>query len=350
MIIAAIAGFFSPIYWLMLFAPVFALNPDYALYAKGRPVMASFLAFIRVVLPSIVLIISSVYFAEQMIILFSAGIIFMYLITGIYTSYILKSSYLVSPSLKSLSLYFETLPIGIVSFAYYFLGLGLIIPTTYFYVDERTVAISYIIIKIYVVFKSALRIINQAFISDMADDKVCAKVDQLAILGGLAFLASALFFPKGFINLFAGKKIDIATTWVYLLGITGFIISPFISLTTKAILKRKDKQYASIAFIAVVLSVSIVALSSIINIETGVLIGLIAGELLCVIGLLITLKQTSLIKHRFGFIIKNLYLLIIPAVISWLAGDNTQAFLVFIILFLITALLTNKKKLSFTVN
>jgi hypothetical protein len=38
--------------------------------------------------------------------------------------------------------------------------------------------------------------------------------------------------------------------------------------------------------------------------------------------------------------------LIIPAVISWLAGDNTQAFLVF----LITALLTNKKKLSFTVN
>jgi hypothetical protein len=206
-------------------------------------------------------------------------------------------------------------------------------------VDERTVAISYIIIKIYVVFKSALRIINQAFISDMADDKVCAKVDQLAILGGLAFLASALFFPKGFINLFAGKKIDIATTWVYLLG-----------LTTKAILKRKDKQYASIALIAVVLSASIVALSSIINIETGVLIGLIAGELLCVIGLLITLKQTSLIKHRFEFIIKNLYLLIIPAVISWLAGDNTQAFLVFIILFLITALLTNKKKLSFTVN
>ncbi|HEX6848053.1 MAG TPA: hypothetical protein VF144_13815 [Chitinophagaceae bacterium] len=347
LITAAIAGFFNPVYWLMLFAPVFALNPDYALYAKGKSVMASFLAFIRVVVPSIVLMISSYFFDQQIIILFSASIILMYLTTGVYTSYILQSNYLVSPSLRSLTQYLETLPMGVVSFSYYFLGLGLIIPTTYFYVDERTVAISYIIIKIYVVFKSALRIINQTFISDMVEDEVCAKVDQIAMLGGLAFLASALFFPEGFLNLFADEKIVVADLWIYLLGITGFIVSPFISLTTKAILERKDRPYAKIAFISIVLSASIIALFSIFNVEEGVLIGLIAGELYCVIGLLMILKQIVLLKQRLEFLVKNSYLLTIPASIRWFAGDNTRAFLVFIVMFLITALLANKKKVGF---
>jgi hypothetical protein len=60
-------GMFQSSYFLFAFAPVFAMNADYALYGRGLPVTASILAFSRVFVPFIALFLASLYWPDQII-------------------------------------------------------------------------------------------------------------------------------------------------------------------------------------------------------------------------------------------------------------------------------------------
>jgi hypothetical protein len=252
--------------------------------------------------------------------------------------------YWIRPSLQSLRLYISSLSLGIVAFSYYFLGLGLIILAGFVY-EAAVVAVAYVIIKLTVIFKSVLRIIIQAFISEMTDDEVCNKVDHLAIMAGTIFLLSTVVFPHGFLSLFVDKKIIGVSNWIFVIGIIGFFISPFISLNTKATLEKKDRAYAILCGVAIVVSSLVcVALSYISNTETSILVSLGCGEAICTIGLLIILKRSYLIKNRALFIARNLPLLIIPVTIRYWMGDTTLTFILFIALYALVALLVNKNQ------
>src|ERR1044071_2164739 len=76
----------DPSYILFAFAPVFALHADYALYGRGQPVTAAILAFFRVFLPFIGLLISSIYWPNNLITIFIASSIILYFFSGIVVS------------------------------------------------------------------------------------------------------------------------------------------------------------------------------------------------------------------------------------------------------------------------
>jgi len=232
---------------------------------------------------------------------------------------------------------------GIISFGYYFFGLGVIILGGFFF-DERVIAIAYIAAKLYVIYKGVLRILNQSFFNDLKDIDMCNKVDYLATLAGIILLIATFMFPIAFQEFFIDKKISPNPYWVALLGITGFIISPFTSFTSKAMLEKKDKAYAIITILGLLVSFIVCVTCYFLNTdETGLLISLIAGELTCVIGLIKISGSVNLIKKRFYFILRVLPLVLIPYGVKYFAGDTTITMIVSLIVFGIIALITNMK-------
>ena len=323
---AAFLGFVNPNYFFLVTAPVFALNGDYALYGRGQPVAASFLAFCRVLVPTVLIFLCSLYWQQGIVIVYSVSTVLIYLVTGFIISMMLKTPYWVSPAVKSTRLYINSISLGIVSLGYYFLGLGLIVLVTFFY-SGPVVALAYVVLKFYVIFKGVLRIINQAFISEMTDDEVCNKVDYLATMAGLTFLVTTTVFTSTFITLFFGKNLAGYQAWPILLGICGFLISPLISFTTKALLEKKDISYAKLSLFAMgVAALLSIILSFEFNNINSILISLIAGELVSIAGLLIMLKKMTVFKERIIFTLKNLSFAIIPVAIRWGYGDNYYTF------------------------
>jgi hypothetical protein len=150
-------------------------------------------------------------------------------------------------------------------------------------------------------------------------------------------------FPKGVLSLLVDEKIGNEFSWIYLIGIIGFLISPFISLTTRAMLEKKDRAYAMITIAAICLTIIACIVFSFLNgSEKSILISLGLGELVSIAGLLVILRKSSILMDRLRFIIKNLPLLIIPLSLRFIWEDNIYSFLLFLLLYLISALLANR--------
>lgn len=343
LIFLGVFGMFQSSYFLFAFAPVFAMNADYALYGRGLPITASILAFSRVFVPFIALFLASLYWPDQIMLVFVCSSIILYFFSGVVISRVLNTRYFIKPSLQSLKLYLNTIPLGIVSFSYYFLGLGIIIIADHFY-SAAVVAIAYIAIKIYVVFKGVLRILNQAFIAEMTNDQICHKVDYLAFSAGITILIGTSLFVDGFRELFVSSKTGNNTGWVYLVGVCCFLISPLVSLTTKAILEKKDKSYSYISITALGVSAfSCYLFSFILPDENGILLSIIVGELICILGLMKILSKWTWIIHRFHFMFRNIFLLFVPLAIRVVGGDHKITLILSLSLYGIFLLIINRK-------
>jgi len=337
-----IFGIYIQSYFLLTAAPVFALNGDYALYGRRKAVLASFLTFLRVFIPSVMLLLFSQFGPSFIIPAFAFATIGMYFITGIIVSKILEVPYFVKPSLQSLKLYVKTIYGGLISFGYYFFGLGVIVVGGFFF-DEKIIAVAYIAAKVYIIYKGVLRILNQAFFTDLKDVGMCDKVDYLATLAGIILLIATTIFPNGFQQFFINEKLSPNPYWGILVGITGFIISPFTSFTSKAMLEKKDKAYAFITVLALFTSLTACVLFYFLKSdEAGLLISMGIGELICVIVLLRISGNIDFLKKRFFFILKNSPIALIPFIIRYLAGDTRISMIASLIVFGALALLLNR--------
>jgi hypothetical protein len=343
LLVICLVGIYNQSYFLLVAAPIFAFHGDYALYGRGLPVFAAVLTFLRVFIPSLTLLIFSQLWPEFIIYAFAISTLFMYVITGVIISSQLSVPYFVRPSFTSLFLYLKTVNGGIISFGYYFFGLGLIILGGFFF-EEKIIAIAYVAAKLYIIYKGVLRILNQSFFNDLKDISMCNKVDYLATLAGVILLVATSMFPAAFQEFFIDEKLSSNPYWVTLFGIAGFVISPFTSFTSKAMLEKKDKQYAFITILALLISSAVcVGCYFLKTDETGLLISLAVGELTCVIGLIRISGSTVLIKKRFYFILRILPLVIIPFGVKYLAGDTTIAMIASLIVFGTIALLLNRQ-------
>jgi hypothetical protein len=308
-------------YTYLLFAPIFALSGDYALYGIGKPVSASVIAFCRVFIPSLVLVIFSLWLPSFIVIAYIISTLLVYWLTSLMISKWLNVSYLYKPVFKNLLLYINSINLGIVTLSTYFIGLGLLVIASNFY-DNTTIAVAYLGLKLYMVFKGVLRIINQAFVKEMIDDEVCIRVDQLATFIGVVFAASFIIFPNSCIFIFYKKDFNQYVYFFQLIGVTGLISAMFTSLTTRSLLKFKDKWYGKVSAIAAIISAFLVVLLSyFFNNPLSIAASLLSGELIVVIGLLWCNNDLA-IKNRFVFVIKSMSLLLFPVMIRIFIGDS----------------------------
>jgi hypothetical protein len=318
---AAAFAVFNNYYLLFLIAPVLAWSGDYAMYARGYPVAGSIIAFIRLAVPFLSLLAAAYYFPSMLGWVYIVALTAVYIVTNAYISYFLKTSQFFRPSFKKLHLYVSSLPLGIVAVSLYFLGLGLVLIIPYLYPPE-VVAVAFIGLKFYIIYKGVLRILHQAFLKEMQSETISLRVDQLSIIAGITLLGSAAIFSESFITFFFGKKYLPDASFFILLGIDAFIYSLFLSFATRALFLKADKKYTIITAIAAIATIiSMIVLSRFINTAASIAISLGIGEITWMMGLINLSGSKKQVADRLVFIASILPPLLVPVTIRCLAGD-----------------------------
>ena len=339
------AGYFiNPMYLFFIAAPIFGWNADYALYARGYAVTGSIIAFIRLFVPFSLMAFMVIYHPEWLIPAYVLSMLIVYIATNIYIAGLLKIPVWTSPRFSQLWLYLTSLPLGIVILSAYFMGLGLMLVIPYFYV-EATVAIAFIGLKFYMIFKGVIRIIHQAFIKEMTRDDVCLKVDQLTTIIGFTWLVFMCCFPNTFIGIFFGEKYQEHRYYFILLSASAFVFSMFASLTIKSILEKKDKQIAWISVSAVLITViSCFVAAAFLQEPTAIALSLMVGEIVFAVAMIILMNRRGLVWSRILFFLKILPAALIPLAGIWLTRDSMTGFVISLLLFgLILGILHFKK-------
>jgi hypothetical protein len=313
-------------YFIFLFAPIFALNADYALYGRSYPVLAAVFAFARVLIPYVAVLVTVRLHPAYAVPVFFVSSVLVYLGSGIFIIRFLGRSYWQRPSWKSLHLYWKSLNLGVASLSFYFIGLGLITVAVYFY-DDRVVAAAYVGCKLYMIFKGVLRIISQSFIREMINPAVQLQVDRLAGFAGFLFLAGVLIYPSTFLKLFLSKALQFDKNMLIILALAGLVSAVLLSLTSRAILEKKDRAYAIVTGTASAAAIALcVVLSFFEKTPASIFSAIFAGELLSVIGLIYLYPNWNDLARRAAIWAKYTLLAAIPLGVRSVWGDTSVAF------------------------
>ncbi|GGB06351.1 hypothetical protein [Puia dinghuensis] len=323
---AAAWSIYNHDYRIFLFAPIFALNADYALYGRSYPVLAACLAFARVLIPYIFVLIAAAMHSAYTVEIFLFSSVLVYLGSGLFIARFLGRPYWRRPSWKSLHLYWLSLGLGIASLSYYFIGLGLIPIVVYFY-DDRVAAAAYVGCKVYMIFKGVLRIISQSFIKEMVSTEVQLQVDRLAGFAGFLFLAGVLFYPNSFIKLFLSKALEFDKRMLIILALAGLAASVLISYVNRAILEKRDRPYSVITGIATLASIAVcIILSFFLPSAASVFIAILVGELISMLGLVGLFRSKKDLILRSKIWLKYILLAAIPLGVRVCWGDSLLPF------------------------
>jgi len=327
LMVLAVIAFKEKSYLCFLMAPLFGASSDYALYARGFSVIASTMAFVRVVAPLLAALVA-VYFGFPFVIESYISItLVIYIITNMVMSNKLGAPAFFKPRLVSLNSYIRTIPLGVISLCYYFFGLGLLIFCQWFYNDSE-LAILFLVLKLYLIYKGAIRVIHQAFVSRMSDDDVCLSIDRISILLGITFLGSVLIFPTSFITLFFGHQFVNNSMFFIYAGISALVYSIFNSSATSLLLKKRDMELMYLAVVSVIITVIfLVVIQKFSRTTEMITLSLLMGESFLAISLAITFYSREDVWRRLSFLFISSIGLLVPVIVKWIFSESLTSYI-----------------------
>ena len=347
LVIFSLSGFLITKNFLFLFSPIFALNGDYALYGRGKPEMGAFVSSIRVIIPVTTLFIASMYMREQLIIIYVVSIIISYFIAGIIVSRSLRVSYFIKPKLKSLKKYWLHFGLGIASVLFLFIGISLVNVISLFYASS-TIAVIYIILKFYMIFKGVRQIIVQSFYKELTQFKVALKVDQMATIGGLVLFVSLGFFLNVIAPVFFSKDFSSYQSTFFIVGLAGFISSFTTSTGARLLLADKDREYSR----NIILAAGSTILASVLfyfifgNQLYLIALSILFGELLLSFLNVVAINEKKFLLNRFKSISSFLLISALFILVNFLIDSSKLIYIIFLVVMGILALIKNKNKLN----
>ena len=331
-------------YLLFFISPIIALNGDYALYGRGFPEYASGISLFRVLIPSTTLIICSMVHSQQIVNFYAIGMILGIFMAGYLSSLKLSTRYFFFPKLQSLKYYFDSFKLGIGSVSLTIMGSGLILISNHFY-ELNEVGEAYLGIKLFIIYKGVRRIIIQAFFSELKESSNALFVDRLSIIIGMFGGAVFIFFPTFIINVFYGEpSCDLTglTTVVKLVGIAMLFSSMTSVAETIVMLKKMDTAYVVSITSSMTVSVLTLTVSSIfLHSATGILLGVVVGEISLFLFLIFFLGFYDFFYQRFMIFFKNATILIIAPVCISLTENRAAEIFISFFLMLASLALTN---------
>lgn len=327
-VVAALLFFSKGNYIYLAMAPFLAFSADYALYARGYPVVGSVVALARVALPLVASIVASIFLPDYLLWTYVTTTLLVYALTNVFISSFLKTKWFYRPALSSLRLYLKTVPLGIINLCFYFFGLGIILFAQFFFVAEELV-LTFLALKFYLIFKGAIRVIQQAFVNRMKEEEVCLSVDKISIMMSLLFFGSTIIFSETFISLFFGKQFADQPLLFISLGVSAIVFSLFCSGNTRALLERRDIPFMKIALASV--SISLITLFVTIQFSKKVeLIGfsLLIGESVFAIMLGISFFSKEQVLNRLLFLMASATGLVVPYLSKSIWSENIFSYVI----------------------
>jgi len=339
-----IVALFNKYYLIFLLAPIIAASGEYALYARGAAVFGAFISFLRLSIPFSAILIAAYYAPTFTGVVYVVSLMFIHFVTIFLIGWRLGVQAFSKPSLQSLKLYINSIPLGIVTLAQYMIGLGILLVAPYFY-ESKALGIVFAGLKFYVLYKGVLRIIHQAFVQEMLREEVCLKVDQLSIMIASLFLLSVLFFPESFIGFFFGQRALAERVLFQFLGISAMVYSVFLSMGTSALLQKKDLLYAKVTALAAIISiVCTVVLSYFLSAGIAIGLSLLAGEFTCLCGLIWIASDWKRFQNRLFFLGQTVVFFIIPFLVRYLFGHYLVLYFSSVVVVGLILLLLHHKK------
>ncbi len=344
-VVAALLFFSKGNYIYLAMAPFLAFSADYALYARGYPVVGSIVALARVALPLVASVIASIFRPDFLLGTYVVTTLLVYALTNAFISRFLKIKYFYRPALSSLRLYLKTVPLGIINLCFYFFGLGIILFAQFFF-DAEELVLTFLALKFYLIFKGAIRVIQQAFVNRMKEEEVCLSVDKISIMMSLLFFGSTIIFSGTFISLFFGKQFADQPLLFISLGISAIVFSLFCSGNTRALLEHKDIPFMKIALTSV--SISLITLFVTIQFSKKVeLIGfsLLIGECVFAVMLGISFFSKEQVLNRLLFLMACATGLVVPYLSKSIWSENIFSYVISFSVMGVLLLLFSHRKL-----
>lgn len=313
-------------YWVVLaLAPLLAASGDYGLYARGYPITAAVVAWMRVVLPFAFSLGIAMLYPSWVIGVFLASTAIVFLITNLVIARTLQVRLWLRPAWRSLRLYRQTFPIGVINLCLYFFGLGVLVIAQPFY-NDSALAVAFLALKFYVIYKGAIRVMHQAFIADLFFEPACVRVDRLAMLLSLFVLAALVFFPGATIGLMFGTQF-LEDAWVFLTVAAAILIfSLYASQTSHLLLIHQDWPFLKLCLGAVgITTVVLIGGSGIFNSPSMLTASILAGELFLVCGLVFFFHDHFRIIPRLVFLVSASLSLSLPWFVRHFFGDTLLA-------------------------
>lgn len=346
-ILFSLLGFIITKYWLLLAAPILALNGDYALYGRNMAEKGAFVAFLRVLLPSLTLIYFSFYNEKYIVIGFSISLVTAYLLAGLLVSRFLQTRYFVKPGITYLKKFLVDFKIGVAGIALFFVGIGIINIVSYFYI-ESVMAVAYVALKLYMIFKGVRRIIVQSFFKELAKAKVTLQIDYISTVAAIVFLFSILLFPQTVISIMFDEKYLADTSIFIILGIAAFISSFTTSSGTRLLLLKEDNKYVINLVVAALVTILSGVLFSFIFKDRAMYIGIaiLLGELCISVLNIISLKEKDFIKNRVKQVFIPFSLILVVASIRYIFEDSLLIFVTSFAIYGIGIFFVSRKELT----
>ena len=226
-----------------------------------------------------------------------------------------------------MSLYIKTIPIGVINLGYYFFGLGLLFFAEFLFPKEE-LAVVYMALKFYVVYRGALRVIQQAYVNQMNNRLVGLRADQISMVIGLVLLGSASLFPQSFITLFFGLQFTGYRVLFVGLGAAALVAGVYNSVPVSIILKKQDLPLMRLIIGAVLASVLVLGVGyRIYPASEIVMIALGVGEVVLAVGLMKLMDDSSGIRERLLYLLGISGGLLVPASARFLFSDSLIPYL-----------------------
>lgn len=343
----SITGIYESKYWLLAFAPILALNGDFALYGRNMPIQGAYIAFIRIIIPVFTLITFSFFYKNIIIYAYLISILLSYLIAGLLTTRALKVRYIIKPKFQNLKIFYKDFGIGISSVALLFLGVGIINLISPFY-DSISIGIAYMALKIYMIFKGVKRIIVQSFFKEISKTAFALKIDFLSTVASMILLFANIIFPKTFIRLLFSNTYITNMQIFIILSISAYASSFTTSTGTRLLLQKNDKQYIKNILIASAITIiSAISFSyAFKNDEMYIGVSILLGEIVLALMNIKSIAEKNYLQSRIKQILMPTIIILLISVFRIWIEDNILTLLISIILFCLSLLLTSKKELS----
>jgi len=330
-------------YLIFALAPLLALSGDYALYSLGQPVKGATLALFRILLPYGFVAAAASLQYDDLPLYFICGTALAYLASDVYIAMNLKVNLAYRPTLAGIILYIKTLRLGLVNISLYFIGLGVLLVAPYFY-DDTVMTVAFVGLKFYVIVKGILRIMHQAFIKEMLNDEVCFRIDQLSMLVSSAMFGAFFIFPDSTIRILFGSQFVDNQPFFVLLAAGMMFYSFVLSMATRAMLEKKDRDYTILTAAAAALTLLLVVILSFVSDgANSIAWSILLGEFVFCTGLIIITRGSKLLVPRLIFFGKCLLVLIPFAFLSYWFGDSIVLNTISIACFLLILLFLHRK-------
>lgn len=330
-------------YLIYAFAPLVALNGDYALYGNGKPITASSLSFLRVAAPNL-----GILFAGY---LGGLNVIYVYIVllaTGIFLAGLISSranhvKYFFLPRKHFLKFYFKYWKVGGYQVASALIVPGILVIADWFY-SLAIIGLINGLLKILIVYKGGLRIIVQTFFKEITIEKTHEKIDKASLLAWGAVSIPIIVYYNTTLNLLFDNKYDEIAILLPVIGAIMFLGAFRNASEARALILKKDNLNLSIFLIALLLqTIVLITFSYTPYFIWGIPLGLLIAELTVVIGLGYGLHRWHYFIRRFNFILKLLPPIIFSLLLKFIFPPSLTILGISIIIYIIWSFIFFRK-------